>query len=273
MSILIDGHIHIHPHVVLDRMLDAAWSNFEGGGNKMFSTVPDSCVLMLAEGGKNNVFAELQDRAAGDGGADMGWQFRCTDEANSVLAVNGSRKIIIIAGRQLISREKLELLSLFCPDLIEDNRFSLAELAGLVTERGGLPLIAWGVGKWLGSRGRVVEEFIDHPPVKTYLVGDNGNRPAFWPYPKLLSRAEGNGVPSLAGSDPLPLAGHAGRAGSYGAGIAGGTLGDQRPADELHRILVSAPVLQPYGRGVGLIRFFRDQVQVNLNKRLGSSGR
>jgi hypothetical protein len=177
----------------------------------------------------------------------------------------------VIAGRQLISSEKLELLSLFSTHVFPDNTYSLAELARQVTEQGGTPLIAWGVGKWLGKRGRIVEEFINHPPVPHFLIGDNGNRPGFWPYPELLARAEQKGIGALAGSDPLPIASHVKRAGSYGSALDGVVLDLEHPAQQLQQIISAGATLQPFGRGVGVIRFFRDQLQVNLQKRLGSS--
>jgi hypothetical protein len=231
---------------------------------------------MLAEGGGNDVFSALLAKARDDADAVPGssdWRFFPTEEDNSVLARKDDEIIVIIAGRQLISAEKLELLSLFSSHVFPDNRYPLKELASLVTDRGGLPRIAWGVGKWMGRRGRVVQEFLDHPPVHEFLVGDNGNRPSFWPYPKLLARAEEQGISSLAGSDPLPLPNHAARAGSYGAALADAMLGETAPAAELRAILVAGASLRPYGRGVDVMQFFRDQLQVTLNKRLGKSGR
>lgn len=275
MSILIDGHIHIHPAVDLDGLLDSAWENFSRiRQEKSPSPVACSFVLLLAEGRKNDVFSRLMEKAQQAGSKDVQhWIVTSTAESNSVLAIQAEKKIILIAGRQLISREKLELLSLFCPKIFSDNRYPLKELAKLVTDAGGLPLLAWGVGKWMGKREKVIEDFLAHPPVPVFLVGDNGNRPIFWSYPKVLSRAEHQGVPSLAGSDPLPLAHHEQRAGSYGGRMEGVTLGDDHPAHELQMMLVSGNKIIPYGQRVGLFQFMSDQVRVNVQKRLGRGNR
>ncbi len=270
MSILIDGHIHIHPTVDLNRLLDATWENFTTNQQRLFpSSVNCFFVLLLAEGKENNVFSSLYKKAHMDSKENPeAWNFIATEEANSIVAVQNEKKILLIAGRQLISSEKLELLSLFCPEIFPDNKYSLDELAKLSTNAGGIPLLAWGVGKWLGQRGRVIQKFLKNPPVPVFFVGDNGNRPRFWPYPKLLAQAEQQGVLSLAGSDPLPIVNHELRAGSYGSGLEDDLLSTNHPAAELYQILSSKRKLIPFGRGAGCIQFFRDQVQVNLQKRL-----
>jgi hypothetical protein len=272
MPIFIDGHVHIHPAFDLDQMLDAAWDNFFQAAKRLLGDVSAcSFVLLLAEGEKNDFFPTLIARAGkGNSSSKSSWKFRLTEEANSVLAIHGGKTIVLVAGRQLISRENLELLSLFCPHVFADNRYSLGELAVRVTEAGGLPLLTWGVGKWFGRRGRVVQDFLVHPSVPAFLVGDNGNRPRFWPYPALLAQAEKQGILSLAGSDPLPLAAHALRAGSCGGWIKDVDLDSKKMANGLKEILSSEEVkVLPFGHGPGLLQFTCDQVQVNVRKRLG----
>ncbi|MBW2328241.1 MAG: hypothetical protein JRF04_01215 [Deltaproteobacteria bacterium] len=273
MSIFIDGHVHIHPAFDLDQMLDAAWDNFFQAAKRLLGdALSCSFVLLLAEGGKNDLFSTLVARAGErNSSGKSNWEFRLTEEANSVLAIQGEKTIVLIAGRQLISRENIELLSLFCPHVFDDNTYSLGELAERVVDEGGLPLLTWGVGKWFGRRGRVVQDFLAHPPVPAFLVGDNGNRPRFWPYPSLLDQAEKQGILSLAGSDPLPLAAHALRAGSCGGWIKDVDLDSKKPANGLKEILSSEEVkVLAFGQGPGLLQFTCDQVQVNVQKRLGS---
>ena len=275
MSILIDAHIHIHPTVNLERLLDAAWNNFHSAQKQLF---PDalhcSFVLMLAEGKKNNVFSKLYELAETSAEKQEGaWSFVSTEEEESVIAVRQKRQIVLIAGRQLISSEKLELLSLFSPRIFPDNTYSLNELATLVTNEGGIPLLAWGVGKWLGNRGKVVKQFIQEPPVPQFFVGDNGNRPVFWPYPEILAQAEKQEILSLAGSDPLPITNHEQRAGTYGVGLDGHTLQVEKPASELRQFLFSKKTLIPFGQKANCFQFFKDQVLVNTQKYFGKNSR
>lgn len=269
MSILIDGHIHIHSTVDPDRLFDAAWKNFNSVQKELFSDA-DHCsfVLLLAEGKTSNAFSELYRKSDTAPEEQQGeWKLLSTAEENSILAVQQTKQIIIIAGRQLITLENLELLSLFSTQTYPDKKYSLNELATLVTDEGGVPLLAWGVGKWLGKRGKIIQNFLQHPPVPRFFVGDNGNRPVFWPYPKLLAQSEHQGILSLAGSDPLPISNHDQRAGSYGSALDRGTLESEKPAAELRQLLCSAKALIPFGKRAGCLQFFKDQIQVNLQKR------
>ncbi len=275
MPILIDGHIHIHPSVNIDILLDAAWQNFTSVITQLFpESTSYSYVLLLAEGKKNNIFQEICHLAKiSSGNTSQTWHFERTAEDNSIFAIQEEKKILLVAGRQLISSEKLELLSLFSPQLFPDYEYSLNELASRVTRDGGLPVLAWGVGKWLGYRGKVIQSFINQPSVSLFFVGDNGNRPVFWPYPKLLASSEKNGIPSIAGSDPLPIVKHEQRAGSYGTAVKSNILSVNHPAAELRQLLISTKEFIPFGKRVGYIQFFKDQVLVNLQKRLGSDRR
>lgn len=275
MSVLIDAHIHIHPTVNLDRLLDAAWNNFKSAQKQLFpDAVHNTFVLMLAEGKQNNVFSKLYGLAETSAEDQEGeWSFISTEEEESVIAVRQKKQIVLIAGRQLISSEKLELLSLFSPKIFPDNTYSLDELAALVTNEGGIPLLAWGVGKWLGKRGKVVKQFIQEPPVPQFFVGDNGNRPVFWPYPEILAQAEKQNIMSLAGSDPLPITNHEQRAGTYGVGFDTNTLQPEQPAAELRRLLFSEASPIPFGRKADCFQFIKDQVLVNMQKHFGKTKR
>lgn len=254
----------------INRLLDAAWKNFTHVSKELLPS-PFSYVLMLAEGKQNDVFSTLFAKSkttAAPSDPSKGWDFVQTKETNSVIARQDEKSIIIIAGRQLISSEQLELLALFCPQIFKDNNHSLQKLAQLVSDEGGIPLLAWGVGKWMGKRRKIIEGFMTNPPVPHYFVGDNGNRPVFWPYPRLLTHAQQQGIVSIAGSDPLPLKNHELRAGSYGGHIEGESLNDTTPAEILKKILLNSPRIVSYGRRAGLITSFNDQIQANLRKRL-----
>jgi hypothetical protein len=274
VTILIDAHIHIHSSVDITRLLDASWENFTTARLKLFPQSPDcSFALLLSEGKENNIFSSLHSMAAPasatKAATKASWSFVSTGEPNSVLAVQHEKSLLVVAGRQLISSERLELLSLFCPEVFPDNTYTLRELAERVSAAGGTPLLAWGVGKWLGKRGKIIRDFIDQPPVPLFFVGDNGNRPQFWPYPKLLLKAEEQGIMSLAGSDSLPITDHELRAGSFGTGIEDINLQRKHPARELQQLLGSKRTGLPFGKLVGYKQFIFDQLQVNLQKRLG----
>ncbi len=268
MAILLDGHVHIQPGFDLDQFLDQAWLNFSQVSRVMLPGDEDcTFVLLLTEADGYDFFSSLAlDAENGYSRSEKKWQFHETLEHNSLFATNREQRILLIAGRQLISSENIELLSLFCPRVIEDRSRSLAELARQVSNEGAIPLLPWGVGKWLGRRGKAVQAFLDSPPVPFFLVGDSGNRPRIWGYPRLLARAEQQGVGALAGSDPLRFSSHVSRAGSRG-GFVHGQLNREQPARLLQEILVSKAEIISFGTGVGTVQFIRDQLQANLRKR------
>ncbi len=254
------------------QFLDAAWDNFTriAGHNNESGNL--SYVLALTEGNGIDIFAGLkqQSRLPDDGVAESAvstvYEFYRTAEPDSLIARRGKRIIVLVAGRQIISEENIELLSLLCSFKIKDHTLSLADLAKTVVDKGGLPVLPWGVWKWWGARGRVVADLShsgkDHP----LFLGDNGNRPIFWPEPALLRQSRDMQIPVLSGSDPLPLTSHLTRAGSYGVLLSDSELSKDHPIASLHKMLVSGKEIAGFGCRAGFLQFIIDQLRVNLRK-------
>jgi hypothetical protein len=279
MAIFWDAHVHIYPNFDLNVLLDAAVENFDRAASQAGLEGPSEIdrVLLLAEAGDLDVFGQLA-RAANHGPAagqpESAWAFSPTMESHSLVARKGEElQICLVAGRQVISLEEIELLAVGCAEKFDDREFSLPELARRVADRGGIPVLPWGVGKWMGRRGQVVQRFLDSPPDCFHAFGDNGNRPFFWPIPQLLNRARRENRPILSGSDPLPLAGHNRRAGSFGGWTNGNQAGadrldSDRPAESLAAVFREGGPLRSFGQGAGAIRFFRDQIRMQVRRRL-----
>jgi hypothetical protein len=278
MAIFWDAHVHIYPNFGLSALLDAAAENFDRAAVRAGGAPGAEIdrVLLLAEAGALDVFGHLSQAAGRNpdaGPADAEWVFSPTREPQSIVAQKGEGpKLYLVAGRQLISAEEIELLALGCGEKFDDRLFSLPELALRVADRGGIPVLPWGVGKWTGRRGRVVQRFLDSPPACFHAFGDNGNRPLFWPMPPLLERARREKRPILSGSDPLPLADQDRRAGSFGGWIhesEGGAakLDPDRPAAALTAMFRGGGPWGEFGRGAGPIRFLRDQTRMQARKR------
>jgi subtilisin family serine protease len=124
--------------------------------------------------------------------------------------------ILVVPGTQAISVEGLEVLSLGV-ELPNADRVSVAELVNYVQAAGGVPVIPWGVGKWIGRRGKLVEGLLQNKDTaNNLLLADNANRPWWWPYPKLLKAAARANRSVVSGSDPLPVRGDEVRIGSGG---------------------------------------------------------
>jgi hypothetical protein len=268
MSLLIDGHVHIQPEFDLNVFLENAWENFSRHTTTNEESVSaDRFVLLLTEANGCDVFSSLVEKIRqGNDWPEGQWSFSATQEDNSLLAVQGNRKLFLIAGSQLVSSERIELISLFVPLQRSNGSLSLEKLAKHIRDKGGLPLIPWGVGKWLGKRSRIIHSFLESPPVSVFLVGDNGNRPKLWPYPRLLKIAEQQGVGSLAGSDPLRISHHVYRPGVRG-GVVEGDIRMDFPARDLQDLLESGSRIESFGSCAGLVQFVCDQFRANVKKK------
>jgi len=173
--------------------------------------------------------------------------------------------LVVIAGHQIVTAEKLEVLALCCPPEVREGEPLEATIAA-VRSCGGVPLLPWGFGKWMFSRGkciaRVVEGAAPWP-----LLGDNGGRPALSWTPRLLRRGAARGIPVLPGSDPLPFADQVRRVGRVGV-IMEAALDLERPATSVRKWLITLrPPLRPFGNGLGPWEFARDQLRMQWRKR------
>jgi hypothetical protein len=269
-TVLVDAHVHVHAGFDPDRFLDCALENFRRGARETGIAGPFTGCLLLSEPAGEHWFRQVR----GDGRAG-GWRLRATAEPESLSAFRDGEdgaELVLVAGRQVRTREGLEVLALATAEDFTDG-LPLAETLSHVRASGALPVLPWGFGKWWLSRGALIAKSVTGGAGQGELyLGDNAGRPAFARRPPLFREAERRGIPVLPGSDPLPLAGHVARAGSYGFLLAG-ALDEARPARSLSilvRRLRSAGVQpRPFGRPSGLLQFCRDQAALRLRRRGG----
>jgi hypothetical protein len=199
--LLIDGHVHFHAMHPLPALLDAACFHFASHRQRLDGARPSQSCLMLVEPGQTGRFEKLREGTESIGG---GWSVEPTDESVSLLLrhPNGSR-LSLIAGRQVVTRERLEWLALGCCRPIRDGQDMETTLDAILSH-GAFPVLPWGWGKWWGRRGRLVKLLIEKRG-DDFALGDNGGRWATGPRPALLQRGRGRGMAVLSGSDPLPL--------------------------------------------------------------------
>lgn len=204
----LDAHTHVYPFHDVPRLLLAAL-------DRMPRVAPtDLRVLCLAERADCSFFQALaQDeiRLPGDR-----WRIAAWDPAGGVKIrhLPDHRDLWILAGRQIVSAERIEVCSLFSDEPIEDGQ-PAREIVRAILANGGLPALDWAPGKWLFGRGQLVRALVkEFPPAQLALV-DTSLRPFGWPAPGLYRAARKQGRAVLAGSDPLPFAGEEDLAGSY----------------------------------------------------------
>jgi len=270
MSIAIDGHVHIYPNFSVSRFFDAAWVNFSKIRSEHELTAEPDYALFLTEGGESNIFGDLSKQADSYTSESTDkLRFQRTEEPDSLIAEKNGRCIYVFAGKQYISAENIELLSLFSRKQITDKSLPLSELAQSIAGNDGVVVVPWGVGKWFGKRGEVVKKFLNSAHEFPVFLGDNGNRPLFWPTPSLFRIARETRVPLLSGSDPLPLASHYNRAATSGTLLLDGKMSSSCPAASLRKQLNLNQVenLKEFGYRLAPVRFFYDQLRINILNR------
>ncbi len=257
--VLVDAHVHLHPCYDLAQFLTAALTNFQRQSDRLALAQPVTAALLLAEVNGVNAFAELTARCKQGHQKLSDWEICPTAEAASLsLKHTSGHTLFIAAGRQAVTQEGIEVLALITTAEIEDG-LSLEDTLSAAAAADSLPVLPWGVGKWLGKRGQLVADQLkaaDGP----LFAGDNGGRPGFWPLPAYFQQRL-----QLPGSDPLPLPYEAERAGSFGF-VTQGRLDWDKPGESLKQILLGPhPVIRAYGRSQSPWRFLKNQSLLRLS--------
>ena len=261
---LIDGHVHLHPCFDEEMFFRAAADNFAAAGLALGLGDPPAGILMLTESRGANRFADLRRRALNR--EEDGLALETTGEDQSLLVALPSKgTMLVVAGRQLVTLEKLEVLALGCPVELSDG-YSLEETLDRVREAEAIPVIPWGFGKWHSSRRQILVEALQGKPSSGLFLGDNGGRAALMKQSSLFRSAAEMGIRNLPGSDPLPFAREQLRAGSFGF-VLDKPLDPVRPATDLLRLLgQTEEPFQVYGSGLGASRFVRNQMAMQIRK-------
>jgi hypothetical protein len=263
--LLVDAHVHFHSCFDQDLFLTSAFANFRRGAAELGIDGGFLGCLLLAEMGGEHWLRRWRDGAGP--GEDGAWTFERTEEEDSLLARRGEdERLLLIAGRQIRTREGLEVLALATAEEFPDG-LTLGDTLTRVHWSGALPVLPWGFGKWWFYRGALVEAALRQ--WEGILLGDNAGRLRLAGPPRFFREAEARGVPVLPGSDPLPFPEHATRAGSYGFAAPG--VSPTRPAEGLRSLAqgLRSRSEQPrtFGRCSGLLEFCRDQSALRVRKR------
>jgi hypothetical protein len=257
--------VHIHPRFRLDAVLDGAARNFAAAAQSGGPAARPPALLLLAEIAGVDAFGALPQRAGQ-------WRLLATGEAVSRRAEpkDGGAPLFIVAGRQTVTAEGIEMLALGTREHIADG-LALGATVDAARRARALPVLPWGVGKWTGRRRALVRAAAaDRAAFPCLYLADSGVRPRWLPRPGLIAEAERAGRIALAGTDPLPVGDEEGKAGRFGF-LAAAEIDEGRPfaalADWLARQSVSPPVFGALERPAA---FLHRQVAMQLQKRLGA---
>lgn len=200
----VDSHVHLHDIADLQGLLDSALQAFKQSVKGHGAGWPFVGIMILTEPQSCSTFSLLQQRLRQESAAPTTpWKLFATAENISLRATHDQGDtLLLLSGQQIVTRENIEVLSLLAPPDVPDG-LSLAETVQKVLTIGGLPVLPWGVGKWLGKRGAIVSKFLAETVAQPLFLGDNGSRPAFWRSIPQFEQAQKAGIPTLRGSDPL----------------------------------------------------------------------
>lgn len=264
MPTFIDAHVHVHDASEATQLLDAAVANFSRAARQLGLQGWDG-VLMLAEMKQAQWFESLAGR--GEVHLGDGWEIRADPHDELVLRARcGDRELLLVAGRQVATREGLEVLTLSSRMHVADG-MTLDETLHYSAAAGALCVVPWGMGKWLGSRGTLVRTALARQQPQVW-AGDSATRPAAWPAMKDFEPALRQDRPLLNGTDPLPLPGEHRRVASFGSWLEE-SLPATRPGYWLQQQLRRATPaqLRTFGRPVSLMRCVRSQVGLRTSRR------
>lgn len=264
--ILIDAHVHIYDCFDLNTFLDAAWQNFYRWAGRRDQFVG---VLLLTESATYNQFQTLLAQA--DLPSSSGWTFASTSETYSLRAMGPQgQTLYLVAGRQIITAEKLEVLALISDRTFPDG-LPAAETISAIQADGGIAVLPWGVAKWVGKRGQLVARLLQQQELAPVFLGDNSGRPQFWLRPRYFSQVEQQGLPLLLGTDPLPLDSETSRPGQFGLMLMG-EFNNNEPGSYIKANLLNPKVSwQPYGSLEAPLRFVRNQLALRFTSQTSLS--
>ncbi len=202
---ILDTHLHLYPCFDLTLAFNNFLDNTSVPGEQV------TRVACLAERFDCNYYDSI---ASGDI-LPEGFKLKDTQENEiSLVRKEDNQSLTLLPGRQVISREKIEILALGCPEVIEDGQPTL-DIIYQIIKRGHVPVLPWSPGKWFGARGELIKRLINELKAGDFLIGDTPLRPYGWPTPHLMKLARNKGFTVVAGSDPLPFSGEEKWLGAY----------------------------------------------------------
>ena len=257
MQYHIDTHVHVYHCYEPGTLLNEAYlnSNRSGPGANL--------ILCLTESRGFNFFQYLKDQLKTQKPI-AGWSLSEIEKQPAILLRSDNQNIIIVAGRQVITKQGLEVLALFSDQTYDDGR-DIQSIIDQINENVGIAVLPWGVGKWLGSRGAIIEKILNDNEPGKLAIADISARPALWPQPGQFRIARESGYNCLYGTDPLPIGYEQHRVANAGMIM-------ELPSDiaeavaELKNRLLQQTENHYYGNRVSTLRFIKDQLMLRLNR-------
>ncbi len=262
---MVDGHVHIYDCFNLEKFFDSAIKNMNHFYHTLYPKETSfEKILLLTEGRKNDFFSQFKKNR--EFSNDSGYHFLDTKEDISlVLARHNKPLCYLLKGRQIVTREDLEVLLVASGQGIEDG-LPIETVIERILNKNDIAVLAWGFGKWFFKRGSVIHSLIKKYRFPGLFIGDNSGRPTFWPIPQQFKRAKEYDIPIISGSDPLPFSDEVHKVGTYGFSVEG-KFNKNEPAGSIWEILLSPETtIDFFGRRDNALSFFKRQSKIYLKK-------
>ncbi|MBN2009941.1 hypothetical protein JW960_11415 [candidate division KSB1 bacterium] len=261
---IIDGHIHIYPNYNLRQAILTGVKNLKKTTNSKNPIVP---MWLLVERYDCNFFKEAADSAPIDFDQSDLVLKRGTEPETLIVEENEVPILYILAGRQVVTTENLEVLSLATDHFIQDRTLPARGVVESINNANGIAAINWAPGKWFFSRGKVVEQLLNDFQPTELFIGDTSLRPTMWTTPTLMENARQRGFKTIAGSDPLPFDNEEKQIGLYCFHVEG-EFDESFPAKSL-RTLIHKPDTNVHvaGHRNSTFVFARRQFKIMTEKR------
>ena len=265
LNLTADGHVHVYPFMSIQNVLDSARRNFSKCCELAKQSDAMGLLFVADPEGVNGYDRFVSISSNGGPEAAEDWTRLYNDSRSVTLQHSSGAVITAVKGQQLITSEGLEVLGMGYDATLKSG-LSLSSTVAKIRLAGGWSLLAWGAGKWLGRRGRLVNDLIIAERGSTdIMLADNGGRPWIWARVPQFDIAKAEGMRILAGTEPLPLKGEEYRIGSYGFSHRVECDIDESLVDAYSRMLQKRDnESQLFGPRMGVSRFVAKQVNLRL---------
>lgn len=237
MYLIADTHVHLYPCYDIERVFVVGVNNLQREAIRAGVRESEIAakVLCLTERFDCDYFESF---APGKAGSGFQIEFTAEPEVHRITLPELNQELFLVAGRQIVTAERIEVLALACLSKIADG-LSLSETLEAVRAANGIPVLSWAPGKWLFKRGKLVAKAFRTASPGSLVCGDTSLRPPLCLEPLIMKRARKAGFQVVAGSDPLPFPGEERQCGSYATVIPCSQFSRDEVASTLRKHLLS----------------------------------
>jgi len=263
-TLAIDGHVHLYFVYDLIKAVETGINNLKNYAKKYnLIVIP---VWLLVERSDANFFDQIYQSPASYENGKLKFN-KGNDDLTIIVEKDKEPILYIFTGRQLVTKEGLEVLSLISNLNIADYQQSIDDVIQAVKDSGGIAALNWAPGKWFFNRGKVIARQIREKSPGDFFIGETTLRHTLWSEPKLIKQARKKGFRIIAGSDPLPFRGEEMGIGSFGFLIEG-KFDPDNPAQSLRALMNSnRKEIRIIGKRNDVFTFTRRQYKIMIEKR------